>query len=89
MALAQLKMGLQRLPLELRRDLGNAISQNWSLRKRWKLGPGDSDFETFDQWLQFAATSEGGACISKYWLPEQLTNDVDTRAFQTDKCSSP
>ncbi len=87
MALAQLKMGLQRLPLELRRELGNAISQNWSLRKRWKLGPGESDFETFDQWLQFAATSEGGACISKYWLPEQLTEDVDIAAEFYSACN--
>lgn len=87
MALAQLRLGLQRLPLELRRDLGNAVSQNWSLRKRWKLGPGDSDFETFDQWLQFAATSEGGACISKYWLPEQLTDDVDIAEEFYSACS--
>lgn len=76
-ALAQVKVGLQKLPVELRQNLGNAILQDWSMRKRWKSGPGESDFQNLDQWLQFAATSEGGACISKYWLPEQLTQDVD------------
>lgn len=86
-ALAQLKMGLQRLPLELRQEIGATVARGWTLRKRWKLGPGESDFETFDQWLQFAATSEGGACISKYWLPEQLSGEVDIANEFYDACS--
>ena len=38
-------MGLQRLPLELRPEIGATVAQELALRKRWKLGPGDSDTE--------------------------------------------
>ncbi len=31
-ALAQLKMGLQRLPLELRQEIGATVAQGWALR---------------------------------------------------------
>ncbi len=51
-ALAQFQIGLQRLPLELRQEIGATVARGWTLRKRWKVGPGESDFETFDQWLQ-------------------------------------
>jgi hypothetical protein len=77
---ARLKDKLKRLPMDLRRDLGGAIAEDWKLRKRWKLGPGDSDFDSLDQWLDFAASAEGGACISKYWLPEDLDRGVDVEA---------
>jgi hypothetical protein len=76
-AMAQLKVGLKQLPPELSMDFGKVVSKDWTLRKRWKLGPGAPDFKNFDEWLGFAVTSEGGACISKYWSPAQLTNEVD------------
>ena len=80
LALAQLKAGLHRLPLDLRREVGAAVVQGWAMRKRWKMEPGGSDFATFEQWLDFAASSEGGACVSKYWTPQQLTAELDIAA---------
>ena len=90
-ALAQMKMGLQRLPLTLRREFSDSIVQGWSLQKRWKSTAGKSDFETFDQWLDYASTAgEGGACISKYWLPDQLTGvDVAEEFYSACKFFEP
>jgi hypothetical protein len=77
-SITQFKESLKSLPVELRRDLGTAVARDWKLRKSWREQPGDSEFESFDQWLQFAVSSAGDeAIISKHWAPEDLDNGTD------------
>lgn len=50
-------------------DLGST----WAFRKSWRLDPGEGEFRTLREWLDFASSPKGnGASISRYLTPSEL-----------------
>jgi MrcB-like, N-terminal domain len=65
----------QQLSDELARQGG------WYYRKKTRLTPNESDFPSLEALLSFLKAPErkswGAGTISRYWLPHELTSDVD------------
>jgi hypothetical protein len=53
----------------------------WYFRRKTRLPPKESDFGTLPDLLAFLKSAEGhawgAATVSRYWLPHELTDDVD------------
>ena len=61
---------------ELAKKLEGDLNGLWLFRKKTRLDPGHSDFETFDSWLRYFKTGpgkeEGGGCIARYFVGSEL-----------------
>ena len=71
-ALDAAKDRLSDLPEVNRTELSVAL-RNWDLRKRWRLASGTTDFDSLDDWLEFAGSADGnGASISRNLTPSRI-----------------
>ncbi len=53
--------------------LKRSLNNNWRYRKAWLSPVGESEFESFEEWLAYASSPEGNsASISKYYPPETV-----------------
>lgn len=67
------KARLSETPKELIAYVQNRLKQKWNLRKRWRKEEKSDDFQTLQEWMQYASGADGnGASISIYYSPDEL-----------------
>ncbi len=60
------------------KDLGNRLSKSgkWNLRRKQRLEPNHSEFQSLDEWLSFLRSDDGirnaGGAITRYVLAEEV-----------------
>lgn len=69
----QLRSRLRLLTPELIRETDQNLSGKWQYRRQWRQAPNTKDFESFSDWISYAASNKGdGASISRNLSPEKL-----------------
>ena len=72
--LRRVKEELASTPDDLRQELGGQLS-GYALRRSWRSPRGETDFESLDEWIDYAAGDGGAAAsISTYLDPDELEN---------------
>jgi 5-methylcytosine-specific restriction protein B len=65
---------LQGLTVEALASLGKSLDDKWYFRRQWRLPPGPRDFDTLQEWRDYATAPGGeGASISRYFTPDEVS----------------
>ncbi|MBX9685844.1 MAG: AAA family ATPase, partial [Candidatus Obscuribacterales bacterium] len=69
----KLRLRLKQLSPELIHSMDKTLAGDWQYRRQWRQVPNTKDFDSFTDWLSYAASTRGdGASISKNLPPEKL-----------------
>jgi hypothetical protein len=69
------KKRLLTVPEQIVNSTSSALAPTYRFREKWRGSPSDSEFTTFEEWLQFAGSADSsGASVSRYFTPEDLNS---------------
>jgi hypothetical protein len=70
---ANVRGQLRALAVEDLNTLAKSLDEKWFFRRKWEMSPGASDFNTLEEWRDYAAGPAGdGASISRYLSPAEV-----------------